>query len=302
MTITNNAGLPKVFLDFAKADKYSRGDADISVTQLIDSPRVRMMKEHYRDALTSDVSDMIWALFGTAVHHVLETAKEEKGVVMEQRMMAEVNGWTLSGAVDYQRVYPVGDGTGEMACDVIDYKVTSVWSVIYGKEDWVRQLNCYAYLIEKNKSAKVKNLQICAICRDWNRRDAMMKPDYPQQPVVLIDIPLWSEDERRGYVEGRIAMHQEAQMKYDLDQEWTLCSNDERWAKPDTFAVKAKNRKRALRVLPTREAAEDYINNSEDKNLVIEHRVGEFTRCSNNYCGVADKCGQWMGDRPKTDW
>ena len=43
--ITNKYGLPEAFVNFAKLDKYSKGDADISVTQLIDSPRVLLMRE-----------------------------------------------------------------------------------------------------------------------------------------------------------------------------------------------------------------------------------------------------------------
>ena len=36
MKITNKFSLPQPFVDFIKNDKYSRGDADISVTSLID--------------------------------------------------------------------------------------------------------------------------------------------------------------------------------------------------------------------------------------------------------------------------
>ena len=45
MKITNNFGMPQPFVDFAINDKYSKGKADISVTTLIDSPKIRLMKE-----------------------------------------------------------------------------------------------------------------------------------------------------------------------------------------------------------------------------------------------------------------
>ena len=72
MKITNKFGMPKPFVDFAINDKYSKGKADISVTTLIDSPRIRIMKEQYDEDIEVDAVDMIWALFGTAVHSVLD--------------------------------------------------------------------------------------------------------------------------------------------------------------------------------------------------------------------------------------
>ena len=73
MKVTNNHNLPQSFVDFARNDKYSKGHADISVTTLIDSARVRVMRDHYHNERVVDVVDNIWALFGTAVHHVLES-------------------------------------------------------------------------------------------------------------------------------------------------------------------------------------------------------------------------------------
>lgn len=165
MEITNNYNLPKSFVDFARNDKYSKGQADISVTTLIDSPRVRLMREQHHDDRVVDVVDNIWALFGTAVHHVLESTEPSDNVVLEERLFSKINGWVLSGAVDHQKI----DG---QTVEITDYKVTSVWSVIHGKIDWERQLNVYAYLVQKNKGKKVNKLSICAILRDWNRRDA----------------------------------------------------------------------------------------------------------------------------------
>ena len=38
--------------------------------------------------------------------------------------------WLIGGAIDLQR--SEGDGT----VTILDYKCTSVWSVIYGKKEW----------------------------------------------------------------------------------------------------------------------------------------------------------------------
>ena len=117
MEITNNYSLPQSFVDFARNDKYSKGKADISVTTLIDSPRVRIMRDRHHADRVVDAVDNIWALFGTAVHHILESAEPSDNVVLEERLFTKVNGWVLSGAVDHQKI----DG---QTVEITDYKVT----------------------------------------------------------------------------------------------------------------------------------------------------------------------------------
>ena len=293
MNITNNHNLPQSFVNFARNDKYSKGQSDISVTTLIDSPRVRLLRDAKYSEMTSDAADMIWPLFGTAVHHILESASEDEGVTLEERLYATVNDWVLSGAVDHQKV----EGN---AIRITDYKVTSVWSVIHGKIEWEQQLNCYAFLAQKTKGMKVKSLQICAILRDWNRREAERKDDYPQAPVALIDIPIWPETKRIEYIKERVAMHQEAQMNYDLEQAFPSCGDEDRWKRGEAWAVKKKGNKRALRVFETEELAQEFADaHKARKNeyvLEIEHREGEYVRCKGDYCGVANFCSQFKGD------
>jgi hypothetical protein len=288
MQITNNHNLPESFVNFARNDKYSKGKSDISVTTLIDSPRVRLLREANSTELTSDASDMIWPLFGTAVHHILESSKNDEGVTLEERLYADVNGWILSGAVDHQK-------TDGKTISITDYKVTSVWSVIYGKIEWEQQLNCYAFLAQKNKGMKVKSLQICAILRDWNRREAERKEEYPKAPVVLIDIPIWPDTKRIEYIKERIAMHQDAQVGYDLSGDFPLCSDEERWKRGEAWAVKKKGLKRAMRVFDNQEDAEKFMT-GQTFPVELEHRAGELVRCNGDYCGVANFCSQFKGD------
>ena len=295
MKITNNFGMPQPFVDFAINDKYSKGKADISVTSLIDSPKIRLMKDKYDDQIEVDAVDMVWALFGTAVHSVLENSKQSDDIITEERLYKEIDGWVLSGAIDRQEF--VYNDDGSRTVNIIDYKVTSVWSVIYGKPERENQLNCYAYLAS---STKVGSLKICAILRDWNRRDAEKKEDYPKAPIVFVDIPLWDKNKTEEYIKERIRMHQEAQISFDLNEDVGLCSDEDMWKKNDTWAVKKKGQKRAIRVLDSEEEANNYIDwhNETDQaytkktDLEIEFRSGEYTRCG-NYCSVADFCNQY---------
>jgi hypothetical protein len=128
MIITNKFGLPKPFENVAKNPSYSKGKANLSATQLINSPRIVALMKKHDEQLTQDVADTIWSIFGSAVHSILEKGADADHIV-EERMFAEVDGWTISGAVDLQ----VKDGD---AVHIQDYKTTSVWAIKNDKPEW----------------------------------------------------------------------------------------------------------------------------------------------------------------------
>ena len=70
MIITNKFGLPKPFENIAKNPSYSKGKAHISATSLLNSPKIVTLLKKYDDELEQDVSDMIWSIFGSAVHKI----------------------------------------------------------------------------------------------------------------------------------------------------------------------------------------------------------------------------------------
>jgi len=288
MKITNRFNLPDTFLSFARDGKYDRGNADISVTSLIDAPRVSILKQGHHGEIESDVSDMIWPLLGTAVHHMLESSQPKGNVTMEERLFVDINGWTVSGQIDHQEEI---DGIVHIS----DYKVTSVWSVIYGKEDWVRQLNCYAHMVRLAKGANVGSVRIIAILRDWQRREAQFKPDYPQAPVAVVDIPLWDADKAQAYMEQRVHLHQDAQMMWDTQEAVVECTDEERWTKPDTWAVMKAGAKRAIKVFDSNADAVAHAL-SLGKGYTATHRKGGRTRCE-QYCSVSEFCTQWAMER-----
>jgi len=287
MKLTNHHGLPESFVAFAKDDKYSAGVADISVTGLIDSPRIRILKRLNAEKMETDVVDMVWPLFVTAVHHILESSSNGVDIIQEERLFHEFGGWTVSGAIDHQKIV---DG----AIQITDYKVTGAYSVMMGKDEWVQQQNCYANLVRKVKKMPVESVQICAIVRDWNRRKAQMEKDYPQAPVVIIDLPLWTEGYADQYMLERVALHQIADMEYDLNGNLPRCSDEDRWLRGEKWAVMKGKAKRATKLCDSEAEAISYIDG--DPQLRIEHRKGEHVRCSGDYCGVAAFCDQWKAE------
>jgi hypothetical protein len=291
MNITNKFNLPEAFLSFARGGKYDRGNADISVTTLIDSPRVNILKQQRRDEIETDVSDMIWPLFGTAVHHMLESSTPKGNVTMEERLFVDINGWIVSGQIDHQE--EVGG-----FIHISDYKVTSVWSVIYGKADWANQLNCYAHMVRLAKGADVRSIRIVAILRDWQRREAQFKPDYPQAPVAVVDIPLWDAAKAQAYMEERVHLHQNAQMMWDAQEAVVECTDEERWTKPDTWAVMKAGGKRATKVFDNQDDATKWVVEQAPTRggYSVVRRDGGRTRCE-QYCSVSEFCTQWAMER-----
>lgn len=288
MKITNKFNLPDTFVSFARDGKYDKGASDISVTTLIDAPRVNILKQQRHGDIEVDVSDMVWPLFGTAVHHMLESSAPRGNVTMEERLFVNINNWVVSGQIDHQ------EENGGLIY-ISDYKVTSVWSVIYGKEDWVRQLNCYAHMVRLAKGRDVGGVRIIAILRDWQRREAQFKPDYPQSPVAVVDIPLWDAAQAQAYMEERVHLHQDAQMQWDTREAVVECSDEERWTKPDTWAVMKTGAKRATKVFDNEADAKAHAD-SLGRAYGMVKRPGGRTRCE-QYCSVAEFCTQWTMER-----
>ena len=156
MKLTNNFGMPETILNVIARPQYSKGKANMSVTELLNSPRIVQLKRKHWDDLTEDASDMVWSIFGTAIHNVLEHGKGDNHVV-EERIHVELNGMRISGAIDLQEM--TSDGV-----IVSDYKTTSAWAVMNEKQDWHNQLNSYAYLVEAAKKLPVCQALAVVIC------------------------------------------------------------------------------------------------------------------------------------------
>ena len=255
---------------------------------MIDSPRIRIQKSELSEVIYEDASEKIWSILGTAVHNIFED-HAEGNYLSEERLFVDINGWKVSGAIDIQKTEDDGSVT------IMDYKCTSVWSVIFDKVEWHNQLNAYAYLVRKAKKVKVNKLQIVAVLRDWKKREAQMKDDYPYAPIMIVDVPLWDEAVAAEYVEGRVKLHQDAEFSRLVGEDLPLCSDKERWMRDTKYAVKKKTVKRAVRLFDSLEDAQTFFQKEGFGDAyVIEERVGEPIRCAQNYCRVADHCDQYQ--------
>lgn len=283
MQVTNVHNLPEPLVTLARREYYSKGAAQYSVTEIMSPPKIRRMREKYDDQIVVDVSQMLWSLLGSALHVVMERG-ETSGWIKEERLFTEVDGVSISGAIDLQE-------EGEAGITIYDYKYTSAWVVMQKKEEWIQQLNIYKWLVETVKQRKVVGLKICAMVRDYSKHD--LREAYPAAPICVIDIPLWDSVKTEMYIRERLEMHRESKMRADFEEDLQNCSNEERWMSETTFAVKREGRKTAVRVFKTIEEATDL---AEKEKGYVETRLGEPKRCTGDFCWVSQWCAQYQGE------
>ena len=339
MKYTNKYNMPDTLADAIKADPY-RGGGDISTTTLIDAPQIRILKKRHMGELEADVTDMLWALMGTAVHAILEranikdarkqafltvidTIKQESKVytgkdkdalndlakrliqlmdaffpeikgryIFEDRLSFHYRGKELTGQFD---LYDTIDKI------LYDYKLCGVFAYIFpeSRKKWAAQLNIYAVML-RDKGYEVKGMKIVAIFRDWSKAKMFTNRDYPKQQFMTIDIPVQDDEKMRKYIMKKMDLHFDAEETGIIPE----CTGEERWASSNTFAVLAKGKVRALRVLDTEGTAQKYILENAHKHktpLTIEARVGESKRCE-SYCVVKGFCPQYAKmPKPKVE-
>ena len=280
MIITNKLNLPESFVNMAKQD-YIFADNEYRVTSLLKGIRETILERRHKDEIEQDVSDMIWLLFGTAVHSIIEHHKEGDYEFKEERIKVCIGDYILSGQFD---LYNAETKT------ITDYKTCSVWKVIFGDySDWRKQTLIYAYMISRF-GFDVENAEIVALMKDHSKRDAKIKDNYPPLPVQKITFHFTAEDfiEIEEWLKSRFAEIAEAEKL--PDDELPLCTPEERFNSGDKYAVMKKGRKTAMRVLDSMEEAEKWM--ADNGGDFIETRKGEDKKCK-DYCSVCQFCNYY---------
>jgi len=289
---------------FEYSRSYSNMQSDYSVTQLIQPPRVVQLQNRHKDYYDSIpfdedmLSKQLASFKGTAIHSWFErmlwkhiNKNPNCGYMMEQRLWDRICDRKISGKFD---CYLNGA--------LYDYKTTSVWKRIFGQfDDYEKQLNLYSYMLGLC-GIEVSILYIIAWYMDWDKHKRYQK-DYPSKEIEQIHLKnIWSPKKQKDYLYNLIE-RQKSNEKLPDDQ-LDLCTNEEMWQKPTSYAVSFPGATRAVRVKDTREEAEIYITDTmakekkKDKkeamkDWYVETRGGDRTRC-NEYCKCNVFCNQYQ--------
>lgn len=284
--ITNQLNLPQPFVDAVSSD-YTYKDKRYSATSLLKGTREAILQRRHQDEIEQDVSDMVWLIFGTAVHSVLENAQETETQLKENKIELEMpNGYTLSGIFD---LYDDSTGT------VTDYKTASVWKVIYDEwDDYRQQLLIYCYML-RQMGFDAHTGEIVALLKDHSKTKAKTDYSYPQHPVFVKRFEFTENDfdEIAEWLEHKFREIERCEKL--PDDSLPVCTAEERWETPSKYAVYKNQNKRATKLFDSEEAAQSFIDfhgrNTSDK-FRIEYRPGVSKKCA-EYCSVCEFCNQW---------
>lgn len=279
--LTNVNNLPQPLVD-AVTREHEYKDKQYSVTSLLKGACQVILERRHQEEITQDVSDMVWLLFGNAVHKVLEEAQETDDQLKENKLVIDVgDGYKLSGIFD---LYDAKEK------EVTDYKTASVWKVQFNDwEDYHKQLLMYAYML-RSIGFDCNKGKIVAFLKDHSKTKANVDSSYPQLPVHIQQY-VFKDEEIEGIKQFIDEKFENIKNCEQLSDEMLPpCSEKERWHRDDSYAVMKEGRKSAIKVCQSEEQAQAYINdNGLDSKHYVEFREGKDGRCE-EYCDVKDFC------------
>lgn len=280
--ITNKEHLPDPIVN-AVIREHAYKPKQYSVTALIKGTCQTILERRHSEEIEQDASEMIWLLFGTAVHSVLEQAQETANQLKENKLVIEMpNGYKLSGIFD---LYDDATGT------VTDYKTASVNKVLFNDwEDYRKQTLIYCWMLRKI-GFNAHRGEIVALLKDHSKTKALQGGDYPQHPVYRISWD-FTEQEFEAIQQFIYDRFEEIErLEKVVDAELPECGLSERWHTEDKWAIMKKGNKKATKLFVTEGDAQAYMDNMmfDPKVYRIEKREGMDNRCD-NYCNVSRWC------------
>lgn len=277
MKITNKLNLPECFINVSNRE-FS--DDRFSVTELLNSTREIILKRKYYNEIEKDVCDVIPALFGSAVHKILEENTTASDTLKpEFKIECKIDGVDLVGIIDLLDL---------ASLTIKDYKTCSVSKISKGDfNDWKLQGLAYAYILFIKYGIIIKHLEFYALMKDWSKVKAGTSANYPSSPVYVWKYDL--QDSDYDYIEKLLKDKIKDIKAHDIDN-LPECTDTDRWYTGTTYAVfKNETDKRATILCDTEQEAHDYINNKLNGNGIINVRKGEYLKCK-YYCDVCKFC------------
>lgn len=276
MTITNKLNLPQALVDACDTERHNE-PGTISATTLLKGVKEIVLTDRHWDELTDDASNRVWAIWGQAVHALLE--RETVTTFVEERLSVVVGDFSVTGRIDNYDM---------ASAEIIDYKTASVYKVKFGDyKDWDDQIKIYAWLLIRN-GFKAANGRIIAMLKDWSKTEAERDSQYPKSPICVheVNFTLADIDTIDRFIQAKVQAVSIAQKMSDNDIE--ACTIEQRWYSGDKYAVMRDGRKSALRVFEAEQDAKLYAE-QEGKGARVEKGPGISRKCE-GYCPCREFC------------
>lgn len=293
MKITNVNSLPQQLVD-AVTNNHTYTPKQYSVTALLKGVCQAILERRHDDEIEQDVSDMIWMIFGSSVHKILEQAQETIDQIKETKMVIDLpNGYKLSGIQD---LYDDSTGT------VTDWKTASVNKVLYNDwDDYRKQTLIYCWML-RQIGFNARCGEIVVMLKDHSKMKALQGGNYPKKPVYRVS---WEFTEQEFIDIEKWIYERFDKIKHCEqlpDHELPTCTPEERWHNDDKWVIYKGKNKKATKICLTEGDAQAYIDNLmlDPKLHRIEKREGADNRCD-NYCNVNKWCPYYQSKHAGKD-
>ena len=276
MKVSNRLNLPAAFVNAVSTTRHNAAGC-FSATTLNKGAKEIILTDRHFDEITVDAADSVWAVWGTAVHALLESQPDNN--FHEEYFKVPVSNSFVTGQVDS---YDMENGV------INDWKTASVWKVQFNDfKDWRAQGLTYAWLLQQS-GLDVKKCRFVALLKDLSKTKAKTDSSYPQSPVFIYEFDVTAADMEE--TAARIlAKVQEIESAYKLDDDAIEpCSAEERWADGEKWAVMKNGRKSAVKVFDNQLDA-DAMAGELGNSHYVEHRPA-ISRKRGDYCKCKDFC------------
>ena len=276
MKVTNKLNLPAAFVNAVSTTRHNAAGC-FSATTLNKGAKEIILSDRHFDEITVDAADSVWAVWGTAVHALLESQPDNN--FHEEYFKVPVSNSFVTGQVDS---YDMENGV------INDWKTASVWKVQFNDfSDWRAQGLTYAWLLQQS-GLDVKKCRFVALLKDHSKTKAKNDSSYPQSPVFIYEFDVTAADmeETAARILTKV---QEIESAYKLDDDAIEpCSAEERWADGEKWAVMKNGRKTAVKVLDNQLDA-DAMAGEMGNAYYVEHRPAISRKCG-DYCACKEFC------------
>ena len=276
MKVTNKLNMPAAFVNAVSTTRHNEAGC-FSATTLNKGAKEIILTDRHFDEITVDAADSVWAVWGTAVHALLESQPDNN--FHEESFKVPVSNSFVTGQVDS---YDMENGV------INDWKTASVWKVQFNDfKDWRAQGLTYAWLLQQS-GLDVKKCRFVALLKDHSKTKAKTDSSYPQSPVFIYEFDVTAADMEE--TAARIlAKVQEIESAYKLDDDAIEpCSAEERWADGEKWAVMKNGRKTAIKLFDN-SADADAMAGEMGNAYYVEHRPAISRKCG-DYCNCKDFC------------